>query len=189
MSFIDELRNELHHTKTEEPAPVHPVLHLNEERFRIFMQEELSALQAIIRESAKAGKFKASGEKHVFDGTRLWHEGDYRQGTESLATFYPFLARDSVLEKEILEQKKRLLSGYHYEVRFSLTAEGNAYFQMFTEELLKEGITVSSLFVRDKDGSASSLPYTARGNVKYDFELEHYLNDYPRLYYTYHVEI
>lgn len=187
MSFIDELKNELHRDKPEESIPVRPLL--NEERFRFFLQEELSSLQTIIKEAAKSGKFRNSGEKHVFEGTRLWHEGDYRQGTESLATFYSFLARDTMLEKEILEQRKRLLFGYHYEVRFSLTPEGNAYYQLFTEELLKEGITISSLFVRKEDGSTASLPYTAHGNVKYDFELEHYLNDYPRLYYTFHMEI
>ncbi len=187
MSFIDELKKEIHREAPEEPAPIHP--RLNEERFRSFLQEELSRLQAEVRAAAQAGNYTSAGEKHIFEGTRLWHEGDYRHGTSSLASFYPFLSRDVILEKEILTQRKKLLFGYRYEVRFSLTEEGAAYYQLFTEGLLKEGIVVTSLFVKDEQGKTFSLPYTASGSTKYDFELEHYLNNYPTLYYSYRIEI
>ena len=79
-----------------------------------------------IRQAAKTGQYRTRGEKHVLEGSRLWHEGDYRHGTQSLASFYPFLSCDTILEKEILTQSKRLLFGYRYEVRFSLTKEGEA---------------------------------------------------------------
>lgn len=188
MSFIDEIRQELAQAPQAESAG-EPRLSFNRERFEKFLQEETSRLQDIIREDARAGRFAASGEKHVFEGTRLWHEGDYTQGTDSLATFYAFLARDTILEKEILEQQKRLLGGYRYAIRFSLTSDGETCFRLFAEALQKEGIEISGLFVLLPDGSRASLPYTARGTVKYDFELEHHLNDYPRLCYGWKMEL
>ena len=66
---------------------------------------------------------------------RLWHEGDYRQGTALLANFYPFLSRDRMQEKEILTQSKRLFSGYRYEVRYTLSKDGAFYFNYFKEEM------------------------------------------------------
>ncbi|MBQ7839951.1 MAG: hypothetical protein IJ390_05625 [Lachnospiraceae bacterium] len=187
MSFIDEIKNELQREKTEENAATHPLL--QDERFQTFIQEELTFLQNEIRQAARTGNYKRIGEKHVFEGTRLWHEGDYRQGTDSLATFYPFLARDTILEKKILEQRKKLILGFYYEVSFSLTAEGSTYYQLFADALAKEGITVSMLFVMEDNGKAADLPYIARGDAKYDFELEHHLNDYPKLYYKWKMEI
>ena len=124
MSFIDEIKNELQREKTEDITE-HPLL--SNERFQNFIQEEISCLQEQIRTAARRGTYKRVGEKHVFDGVRLWHEGDYRQGTDSLANFYPFLARDTILDKNIVEQRKKLISGYYYEVIFSMTNEGNAY--------------------------------------------------------------
>ena len=129
------------------------------------------------------------GGKHLFDGTRLWHEGDYRQGTALLANFYPFLSRDRMQEKEILTQSKRLFFGYRYEVRYTLSKDGAFYFNYFKEEMKKQGFVIGDLSVSLKDGSFAPLPFTASGTVRYDFELEHYLSDYPKLYYTWHLEV
>ncbi|MFQ9464359.1 MAG: hypothetical protein ACLR09_05360 [Gallintestinimicrobium sp.] len=169
-----------------EPAPTAPVL---PERMPEFVQEELKALQETIRQDARSGKYQTVGGKHFFDGTRLWHEGDYRQGTALLANFYPFLSRDRMQEKEILTQSKRLFSGYRYEVRYTLSKDGAFYFNYFKEEMKKQGFVISDLSVSLKDGSFAPLPFTASGTVRYDFELEHYLSDYPKLYYTWHLEV
>lgn len=185
MSFIDDLKSELLQGNSTEDASCP---NINEERFQAFLQEEISFLQKKIREDARTGQYKRAGDKHVFEGTRLWHEGDYRHGTESLATFYSFLARDTILEREIINQRKKLIGGYSYEVRYSLTREGAAYFERFTKELAKEGIQINGLFVQKDKGPTSPLPYTDRGDVKFDFELEHHLIDYPKLCYTYHLE-
>ena len=169
-----------------EPAPTAPVL---PERMPEFVQEELKTLQETIRQDARSGKYQTVGGKHLFDGTRLWHEGDYRQGTALLANFYPFLSRDRMHEKEILTQSKRLFSGYRYEVRYTLSKDGAFYFNYFKEEMKKQGFVISDLSVSLKDGSFAPLPFTASGTVRYDFELEHYLSDYPKLYYTWHLEV
>lgn len=187
MSFIDEIKSEIQNENPESPAQSAQLPHAD--RLQEFIREELGFLKEEIRQAAKAGRYRTQGEKHILEGSRLWHEGDYRHGTQSLASFYPFLSCDTILEKEILAQSKRLLFGYRYEVRFSLTKEGNAYYQLFTEAMAKEGIKVSPLFVRKEDQSASPLPYTASGTVRYDFELEHHLNDYPKLYYSWEMEI
>lgn len=185
MSFIDELKSEL---LQENPTEDTSCPNINDERFQAFLQEEISFLQKKIREDARTGQYKRAGDKHIFQGIRLWHEGDYRHGTDSLATFYSFLARDTILEREILNQRKKLIGGYSYEVRYSLTKEGAAYFERFTKELEKEGIQINGLFVKEGKGGTAPLPYIDRGDVKYDFELEHHLIDYPKLYYTYHLE-
>ena len=129
------------------------------------------------------------------------HEGDIFQlvlsnrleagfdGTALLANFYPFLSRDRMQEKEILTQSKRLFSGYRYEVRYTLSKDGAFYFNYFKEEMKKQGFVISDLSVSLKDGSFAPLPFTASGTVRYDFELEHYLSDYPKLYYTWHLEV
>lgn len=187
MSFIDEIKNEIQTEKTESLSETRQLPYAD--RLQEFIREELGFLKEEIRQAAKAGQFRTQGDKHILEGSRLWHEGDYRHGTQSLASFYPFLSCDTILEKEILDQSKRLLFGYRYEVRFSLTREGSAYYQIFTEELAKEGIKVSPLFVRREDQSAAPLPYTASGTTRYDFELEHHLNDYPKLYYRWEMEI
>lgn len=186
MSFIDDLKKELSQEASGNDALSASAI--NNQRFQEYMQEELSALQDKIREDARRGKYQRIGDRHIFRGTRLWHEGDYRHGTESLATFYSFLARDTILEREVLNQKKKLLSGYSYEVRYALSREGQAYFELFTQTLAKEGIQVSGLFVLEDNNTTSPLPYIDRGDVKYDFELEHHLIDYPRLCYTYVLE-
>ncbi|MFQ9464348.1 MAG: hypothetical protein ACLR09_05270 [Gallintestinimicrobium sp.] len=53
----------------------------------------------------------------------------------------------------------------------------------------KQGFVISDLSVSLKDGSFAPLPFTTSGTVRYDFELEHYLSDYPKLYYTWHLEV
>ncbi|MFR6590549.1 MAG: hypothetical protein ACLURV_10995 [Gallintestinimicrobium sp.] len=53
----------------------------------------------------------------------------------------------------------------------------------------KQGFVISDLSVSLKDGSFAPLPFTASGTVRYDFEPEHYLSDYPKLYYTWHLEV
>ena len=96
MSFFDEIKTEIQTEQNQksnlaeqasaaqasqaasEPAPTAPVL---PERMSEFVQEELKTLQGIIRQDARSGKYQTVGGKHLFDGTRLWHEGDYRQGT------------------------------------------------------------------------------------------------------------
>lgn len=204
MSFLDEIKTEIQTEQKQQPketapapavqsaqtasetAPAAPVL---PERMPEFVQEELKTLQETIRQNARTGKFQTVGGKHLFDGTRLWHEGDYGQGTVSLAGFYPFLSRDRMLEKEILTQSKRLLFGYRYEVRYTLTRDGAFYLNYFQEEMKKQGFVISDLSVQLKDGSFAPLPFTASGTVRYDFELEHYLSDYPKLYYTWHLEV
>ena len=165
------------------------LLNLPPQRMPEFVQEELKTLQETIRQDARSGKYQTVGGKHLFDGTRLWHEGDYRQGTALLANFYPFLSRDRMQEKEILTQSKRLFSGYRYEVRYTLSKDGAFYFNYFKEEMKKQGFVISDLSVSLKDGSFAPLPFTASGTVRYDFELEHYLSDYPKLYYTWHLEV
>ena len=115
--------------------------------------------------------FSASGDKHLFQGERSWPDGDM------------------VLEKEILEQQKRLMGGYRYTIRFSLTPEGENCFRLFSESMLQEGLEITGLFVQGPDGSRVSLPYTAQGTTKYDFELEHHLNDYPHLCYGWRMEV
>ena len=92
-------------------------------------------------------------------------------------------------EKEILTQSKRLFSSYRYEVRYTLSKDGAFYFNYFKEEMKKQGFVISDLSVSLKDGSFAPLPFTASGTVRYDFELEHYLSDYPKLYYTWHLEV
>ena len=204
MSFFDEIKTEIQTEQNQksnlaeqvsaaqapqaasEPAPTAPVL---PERMPEFVQEELKTLQETIRQDARSGKYQPVGGKHLFDGTRLWHEGDYRQGTALLANFYPFLSRDRMQEKEILTQSKRLFSGYRYEVRYTLSKDGAFYFNYFKEEMKKQGFVISDLSVSLKDGSFAPLPFTASGTVRYDFELEHYLSDYPKLYYTWHLEV
>ena len=107
MSFFDEIKTEIQTEQNQksnlaeqvsaaqapqaasEPTPTAPVL---PERMPEFVQEELKALQETIRQDARSGKYQTVGGKHLFDGTRLWHEGDYRQGTALLANFYPFLS-------------------------------------------------------------------------------------------------
>lgn len=187
MSFIDEIKHEIQNENKEPLSKTGQLPYAD--RLQDFIREELGFLKEEIRQAAKSGQYRTRGEKHVLEGCRLWHEGDYRHGTQSLASFYPFLSCDTILEKEILAQSKRLLFGYRYEVRFSLTKEGESYYQIFTEEMAKEGIRVSPLFVRKEDQSAAPLPYTASGTVRYDFELEHHLNDYPKLYYSWEMEI
>lgn len=187
MSFIDEIKNELQKDLPIESAAAAPSL--QEDRFKEFLKEETQALQQEIRTSVRTGNYKRIGEKHVFEGTRLWHEGDYSRGTDSLATFYSFLARDTILDREILDQRKKLIKGFSYEVRYTLTKEGAAYFELFTKEMGKEGIQINGLFVLEDNGQTDNLPYTDRGDVKYDFELEHHLSDYPKLCYTYRMEI
>lgn len=186
MSFIDELKNELLQENQSSDSASCPAI--NQERFQEYLKEELSALQQKIREDARRGRYQRSQDKHIFKGTRLWHEGDYSRGTDSLAGFYSFLARDTILEREIINQRKKLIGGFYYEVRYSLNKEGSAYFDLFTQEFAKEGIQVDGLFVQHENGSTSPLPYVDRGDVKYDFELEHHLIDYPRLCYTYFLE-
>lgn len=204
MSFFDEIKTEIQTEQNQksnlaeqasvaqasqaasEPAPTAPVL---PERMSEFVQEELKTLQGIIRQDARSGKYQTVGGKHLFDGTRLWHEGDYRQGTALLANFYPFLSRDRMQEKEILTQSKRLFFGYRYEVRYTLSKDGAFYFNYFREEMKKQGFVISDLSVSLKDGSFAPLPFTTSGTVRYDFELEHYLSDYPKLYYTWHLEV
>ena len=150
MSFFDEIKTEIQTEQNQksnlaeqasaaqasqaasEPAPTTPVL---PERMSEFVQEELKTLQETIRQDARSGKYQTVGGKHLFDGTRLWHEGDYRQGTALLANFYPFLSRDRMQEKEILTQSKRLFSGYRYEVRYTLSKDGAFYFNYFKEEM------------------------------------------------------
>ena len=92
-------------------------------------------------------------------------------------------------EKEILTQSKRLFFGYRYEVRYTLSKDGAFYFNYFKEEMKKQGFVISDLSVSLKDGSFAPLPFTTSGTVRYDFELEHYLSDYPKLYYTWHLEV
>ena len=114
MSFFDEIKTEIQTEQNQksnlaeqmsaaqapqaasEPAPTAPVL---PERMPEFVQEELKTLQETIRQDARSGKYQTVGGKHLFDGTRLWHEGDYRQVTALLANFYPFLSRDRMQEK------------------------------------------------------------------------------------------
>ncbi|MDO4293126.1 MAG: hypothetical protein Q4C65_07870 [Eubacteriales bacterium] len=189
MSFMDEIKNEISQEQKQDREAGQPASPDRDGRMQAFIREELSALQDIIRQDAKQGRYETNGEKHLFRGVRLWHEGDYRQGTRYLSSFYPFLSKDTILEKEILDQSKRLLFGYHYEVRYSLTKEGASYYQSFSEAMAKEGILVGSLFVEKEDGSSVPLPYTASGNVRYDFELEHHLSDYPRLCYSWQMEV
>lgn len=186
MSFIDELKRELLQGKPEEHEST--CTSINQERFQEFLQEETAALLQKIREDARRGKYQRIGDKHIFKGIRLWHEGDYRHGTDSLATFYSFLARDTILERVVLSQRRKLIGGYSYEVRYSLNREGAAYFETFTKELAKEGIQISGLFVQEENGVTQPLPYIDSGDVKYDFELEHHLIDYPKLCYTYLLE-
>ncbi|MDO4333172.1 MAG: hypothetical protein Q4C58_10890 [Eubacteriales bacterium] len=186
MSFIDDLKRELLQGKTPEQESSCPSA--NQERFQEFLQEETAALQQKIREDARRGKYQRIGDKHIFKGVRPWHEGDYRHGTESLATFYSFLARDTILERVVLSQRKKLIGGYSYEVRYSLSREGSAYFETFTKELAREGIQISGLYVQEENGATQPLPYIDRGDVKYDFELEHHLIDYPKLCYSYLLE-
>ena len=186
MSFIDEIKQEL---QVEQPAEPLRVPKQGDKRFQSFLDEEIASLQNEIRRAVKTGKYKTAGEKHIFEGRRLWHEGDYRQGTESLATFYPFLARDTILQKEILEQRKKMVIGYYYAVSFRLTPDGEQYVLLFKQALAKEGITVDGLFVRDGRTKGAPLPYVAHGHVRYDFELEHHLNDYPQLFYTWKMEV
>lgn len=186
MSFIDELKNELSQENPSADAASCPAI--NQARFQEYLREELSALQQQIREDARRGKYQQKGDKHTFKGVRLWHEGDYRHGTDSLATFYSFLARDTILERVIMNQRKKLIGGFCYEVKYSLSKEGQSYFDLFAQEFAKEGIQVSGLFVLQENGTTSPLPYVDRGDVKYDFELEHHLIDYPRLCYTYLLE-
>lgn len=186
MSFIDELKNELLQENQAQDPTACPAI--NNERFQEYIHEEMTALQQKIKEDARRGKYQRSGDKHAFKGTRLWHEGDYRHGTDSLATFYSFLARDTILERVVLNQRKKLIGGYSYEVKYSLSKEGSLYFDLFTQEFAKEGIQISGLFVQHENGSTTPLPYVDRGDVKYDFELEHHLIDYPKLCYTYLLE-
>lgn len=186
MSFIDELKNELLQENQTQDSISCPTIY--NERFQEYVHEEMSALQQKIRDDARRGNYQHSGDKHIFKGVRLWHEGDYRHGTDSLATFYSFLARDTILERVVLNQRKKLIGGYSYEVKYSLSKEGAIYFDLFTQEFAKEGIQVSGLFVQRENGSTTPLPYIDRGDVKYDFELEHHLIDYPKLCYTYHLE-
>lgn len=187
MSFIDEIKSEIRNEKNEAPAPGVQLPHAG--RLQEFIREELGCLKEEIRQAAKSGQYRTQGEKHILEGSRLWHEGEYRHGTQSLASFYPFLSCDAILDKEILTQSRRLLFGYRYEVRFSLSKDGSAYYQAFTDAMAKEGIRISPLYVRQQDQSAAPLPYTASGTVRYDFELEHHLNEYPRLYYSWEMEI
>lgn len=186
MSFIDELKNELLQEKQAPDSAPCPAV--NHARFQEYLQEEMTALQQKIREDARRGKYQRSGDKHVFQGVRLWHEGDYRHGTDSLATFYSFLARDTILERTVLNQRRKLIGGYSYEVKYALSKEGTAYFDLFVQEFAKEGIQISGLYVQHESGATSPLPYVDRGDVKYDFELEHHLIDYPKLCYTYLLE-
>lgn len=186
MSFIDELKNELLQENQAPDSAAFPII--NNERFQEYVKEEMAALQQKIKEDARHGNYQRNGDRHVFKGTRLWHEGDYRHGTDSLATFYSFLARDTILERTVLNQRKKLIGGYSYEVKYSLSKEGSLYFDQFTQEFAKEGIQIGGLFVLRENGSATPLPYVDRGDVKYDFELEHHLIDYPKLCYTYQLE-
>ena len=75
------------------------------------------------------------------------------------------------------------------EVRYTLSKDGAFYFNYFREEMKKQGFVISDLSVSLKDGSFAPLPFTTSGTVRYDFELEHYLSDYPKLYYTWHLEV
>lgn len=170
MSFIDEIRQELTHAPQPREDGVSR-LPFSRERFEKFFSKELAALQGIIREDVRSGCFSASGDKHLFQGERSWPDGDM------------------VLEKEILEQQKRLMGGYRYTIRFSLTPEGENCFRLFSESMLQEGLEITGLFVQGPDGSRVSLPYTAQGTTKYDFELEHHLNDYPHLCYGWRMEV
>lgn len=170
MSFTDEIRQELTHA----PQPKEggdSRLPFSRERFEKFFRKELENLQSIIREDVRSGRFSASGDKHLFQGVRSWPDGDM------------------VLEKEILEQQKRLMGGYRYALRFSLTPEGENCLRLFSEAMQQEGLEITGLFVQQPDGSRSDLPYTARGTAKYDFELEHHLNDYPALCYGWRMEV
>lgn len=186
MSFLEELKEELQANPfTETPEPV--LEHQN--RLQRFVTEELSYLRQEIRSAARNGRFTTDGGRRIFVGTRMWHEGEHRHQTESLASFYSFLSQESILNKEVLSQHKRPLFGFHYEIRYSLSEKGLQYLQLFTEAMEKEGVAVNGLFMKDKNGRDQLLPYTASGNVKYDFELEHYINDYPKLYYTYRIEL
>ena len=121
-----------------EPCPTAPVCR---NACPEFVQEELKTLQETIRQDARSGKYQTVGGKHLFDGTRLWHEGDYRQGTALLANFYPFLSRDRMQEKEILTQSKRLFFGYRYEVRYTLSKDGAFYFNYFREEMKNRALS------------------------------------------------
>ncbi len=105
MSFFDEIKTEIQTEQNQksnlaeqvsaaqapqaasEPAPTAPVL---PERMPEFVQEELKTLQETIRQDARSGKYQTVGGKHLFDGTRLWHEGDYRQERPCLQTFIRF---------------------------------------------------------------------------------------------------
>lgn len=174
MSFIEELKNELQQENLNPAVSSNP--HFDEERFRIFIQKELSSLRDEIKEAARSGKFEKNGEKTIFKGTRLWHDDSYNH-------------KDAMLEKEILEQRKKLFYGYYYEVRFSLLPKGISYFEQFQAAFAREGIAVTGPFVMEKQAEPALLPYTFSGSVKYDFELEHHLNDYPQLYYSYQLEI
>ncbi len=187
MSFIEELKTELVQERQNPPLADRPVL--NKERFEEYIREELFFLQQKIKRDARAGKYESAGEKHIFKGIRLWHEGDYRHGTNSLATFYSFLARDTILSRTVLHQRKKLLGGYSYEVRYSLTKEGGAYFERFAQRFAEERIKVEGLFAWVDNKSTAPLPYLDRGDVKYDFELEHHLINYPKLCYTYELEL
>ena len=185
-SFLEELKKELNQADQETAyAPAEQ----DADRMARFVAEELSYIGQEIKEASRAGRFKTEGERRIFEGTRLWHEGEHRHQTDSLATFYSFLSQENTLNKELLSQRKRPLFGYHFSIRYSLSDKGRQYFSLFSESMKAQGITISSLFIRDDDGKPLELPHTVSGNVKYDFELEHHINDYPKLYYTYRVEV
>lgn len=187
MSFLDELKQDIVQGNQAENASSCPAT--NQKRFQEYVREELSSLQQLIKKNARRGQYQVNGDKHVFKGIRLWHEGDYRHGTGSLANFYSFLARDTILDRVVVSQRKKLIGGYSYEVQYSLSKDGAAYFELFTQEFAKEGIKVSGLFILKDNGSTAPLPLHDRGSVKYDFELEHHLINYPRLCYTYELEV
>lgn len=185
MSFLDELKKDLEKQELETTVPVSA----NEEKIQLYVKEELSYIRQEVRKAAKSGKYSTSKGKTVFKGSRLWHEGEHKHGTESLATFFPFLSQESMLNRDVLGQNKVLVFGYHYEIRYSLSEKGTQIYKLFIEAMRKEGVIVSDLVVKLEKGNETGLPYTARGTVKYDFELDHHLSDYPKLYYNYRIEL
>lgn len=186
MSFLDDLKNELQKSQAEtQPEPVSAM----EEKIQPYIKEELSYIRQEVMNAARTGNYKTANGKSIFTGTRTWHEGEHRHGTESLANFYPMLSQEAMLDREILSQSKVLVFGFHYEVRYSLSERGAQISRIFTEAMKKEGVIVAGPFFKDDKGNETALPYTAKGTVRYDFELEHHLSDYPKLYYTYRIEL
>ncbi len=92
------------------------------------VQEELKTLQETIRQDARSGNTRPSAAS-IFDGTRLWHEGDYRQERPCLQTLSVSVSRPDAGKGNSDTEQTPLF--YRYEVRYTLSKDGAFYFNYF----------------------------------------------------------